>query len=154
MRTPTKGPDKPVTYLWERHKEIANLVVAGHRPIDICKELGYTPTWMSIIMNSPVFKKYVASLRVRVEEGLIDVKKKLYEGSTIGVVKLLEILNDKDTQKSLQVKVAQDFLDRAGFPKVSKVEQNNVNIVLDTEMIERLKENRTAKLANLKVINI
>ena len=149
MRTPSVGPDKPVTYLWERHKEIARLVLCGKKPIEICRDLGYTPTWMSVVMNSPVFKTYLSKLRERTEEDVFDVRKRLTQGAEKGVLELLAILDDASASPGLKAKVSMDFLDRAGFPKVTKTESTNVQITLDAARIEELKRNRAAKLVNL-----
>ena len=155
MRVPKLGPDKPVTYLWERHKEIARLILCGKKPIEICRDLGYTPTWMSVVMNSPVFVQYLASLRERTEEDVVDVRKRLSQGAERGVMQLLNILSDdhrdsKEASLGLKSKVAMDFLDRAGYPKVSKVDSTNTVVILDANRIAEIKANRQAKLANLR----
>ena len=76
MRVPSGSLNsaKPVTYLWERHKEVARLLVAGERPVDICRRLGYTQAWLSTMMNSPVFKEYVNKLSERKDENAADAK--------------------------------------------------------------------------------
>jgi hypothetical protein len=50
---------------------------------------------------------------------------------------------------SLKVKVAQDFLDREGHGKVTKVAQTSTVTVLDAARIEELKQRRMMMLSNL-----
>jgi hypothetical protein len=161
MRVPSGnlGGAKPVSYLWERHREIARLLVAGERPVDICKRLGYTQSWLSTVMNSPVFKEYLAKLSERKDEQAIDIRKQIEEGAQVGVSALLKILKEEDEYKdrvSVQqkIKIAQDFLDREGHGKITKVVNDTTVKVLTEDRIQSLKERRQAMLANLAPVAI
>ena len=156
MRVPSGqlNSTKPVTFLWERHKEVARLLVSGERPIDIAKRLGYTQAWLSTMMNSPVFKDYLKKLSERKDEGALDIRKQIEEGAQVGVCELLKILKGEDqyaegVSVQQKIKVAQDFLDREGHGKVTKVEQRSVSVVLNEDKIEQLKARRASLLANL-----
>lgn len=158
MRVPSGSLNsaKPVTYLWERHKEVARLLVAGERPVDICRRLGYTQAWLSTMMNSPVFKEYVSKLSERKDENAIDIRGQIEEGARVGVSELLKILKGEDEYKegvsvTQKIKVAQDFLDREGHGKVTKVQNNTTVTVLNEDRIEQLKARRAALLSNLGV---
>lgn len=161
MRVPSGnlGGAKPVSYLWERHREIARLLVAGERPVDICKRLGYTQSWLSTVMNSPVFKEYLAKLSERKDDQAIDIRKQIEEGAQVGVSALLKILKEEDEYKdrvSVQqkIKIAQDFLDREGHGKITKVVNDTTVKVLTEDRIQSLKERRQAMLANLAPVAI
>lgn len=154
MRTPTKAqPDKPVTYLWERHKEIARRILCGQKPIDICRDLQYTPAWMSTVMNSPVFKEYLSKLRERTEESVVDIRARIHSGADKGVDLLYQTLTSTGADAaptSLKVKIAQDFLDRAGHGKVTKV-QNETNITfLNADKLAELKQKRQYLMGGLQ----
>lgn len=161
-RIPTRidGNGSPVKHLWEVHKEIARLQVSGMRPVEICQRLGYTQAWLSTIQCSPVYKKYLASLSERAEDNAVDIKKRILEGAETGVCELLKVLKGEGpygngaVSPSLKVKVAQDFLDRNGNAKITKVESNNTVTVLDAARIEELKQNRARLLANLQPSNV
>jgi hypothetical protein len=155
-RIPRKieGNGSPVQHLWEVHKEIARLQVSGMRPVEISKRLGYTQAWLSTVMCSPVYVKYLASLSNRADDNAIDIKKRIQEGAETGVMELLKVLKGDGEYKgavptSLKVKVAQDFLDRNGQGKINKVEQTSTVTVLDAAKIEELKARRSSLLANL-----
>lgn len=155
-RIPKKieGNGSPVSHLWEVHKEIARLQVSGMRPVEISRRLGYTQSWLSTIMCSPVYVRYLATLSDRADNNAIDIKKRIQEGAETGVMELLRVLKGDGEYKgtvstALKVKVAQDFLDREGHGKITKVEQTSTLTVLNADRIEELKQNRLRLLANL-----
>jgi len=162
MRIPRRAiPAQPLTHLWERHKELARLVVAGERPIDIARTLSMTPCRVSIIMNSPAFKQYVDSLRERVEEGLVDIRKEINKGAQVGVSFLLKLMTDArneeqpiTTTEKFKAGLAKDFLDREGHGRVQKVQQTNTMVILNAAKIEELKQKRQAQLDASRMVLI
>jgi hypothetical protein len=110
-------------------------------------------------MNSPVFKEYLAKLSERKDEQAIDIRKQIEEGAQVGVSALLKILKEEDEYKdrvSVQqkIKIAQDFLDREGHGKITKVVNDTTVKVLTEDRIQSLKERRQAMLANLAPVAI
>lgn len=151
MRIPRvrKGiPSQPITYLWERQREIARRLLIGDRQCDIARDLNMTPGRMSVICNSPIFKKYLSSLSVRREEKAIDIGEKIKEGATLGVELLVNSLKDEKIHTSLKAKIAMDFLDREGHGKVSTV-KSEVTHVLTAGKIEELKRLRSERLKSI-----
>jgi hypothetical protein len=132
------------------------------RPIDIAKRLKYTPAWLSTMMNSPVFKSHLAELSANKNEKALDIRSQIKEGALFGAAELLKIIKGEGEYKegvttSLKVKIAQDFLDREGHGKVTKVQQQTSITVLDGNKLEELKARRAALLSNLteqKIIDI
>lgn len=149
-RVPRRAvPSQPITHLWERQKEIARRLVAGHRQIDIARDYNMTPGRISIICNSPVFKKYLASLSTIREERAVDIGEKIREGATKGAELLVDILSNDNAHISLKAKVAMDLLDREGHGKVTKV-QTEVTHHLTGDRIAELKRLREEKLKSLE----
>jgi hypothetical protein len=154
MRVPRRAvPIQPITYLWERHKEIARMQVAGMKPIEISKKLGMTPCRMSIIMNSPVYIKYIGGLSKDRNDLAFDMRKELMECAVSGVPILKRIMTEGDTSKSLKAKIAQDFLDRTGFGKVAIQKTENVHIHLTADRLTQLKEERAKLLKHMNTSN-
>jgi hypothetical protein len=158
-RIPTKlnGNGSPIRHMWEVHREIARLQVSGMRPTEISLRLGYTRSWLSTVMNSPVYKRALESLSERADDNAVDIKKRIQEGAETGVVELLRVLKGEGEYKgsvstSLKVKVAQDFLDREGHGKISTIKQDTTVTVLNATRIEEIKANRQRLLANLMPI--
>jgi hypothetical protein len=157
-RIPRKieGNGSPVSHLWEVHKEIARLQVSGIRPVEISRRLGYTQSWLSTVMCSPVYINYLGKLSGRADDSAIDIKKRIEEGAETGVMELLRVLKGEGAygvpgvvSTTLKVKVAQDFLDRNGQGKITKVEQTSTVTVLDEARIEELKQKRASLLSNI-----
>ena len=155
-RIPRKveGNGSPVQYLWERHKEIARLDVAGVQPVEISRRLNITQAWLSTIQCSPVYRTYRDKLSSRADDHSIDIRRKIQEGAETGVLELLRVLKGEDEYKnnvplSTKVKVAQDFLDRNGNSKITKVQEERTLTILDSSRIEELKIRRQEMLANL-----
>ncbi len=157
-RIPKKegGNGSPVRHLWEFHKEIARLQVGGMKPVEIAKRLSITQSWLSTIMNSPVYASYLGTLSARADIDAVDIRKKINEGAETGVLELLKVLKGEGDYKhsvtpTLKVKVAQDFLDRNGQGKVSRVEQTSTITVLNEDRIAELKARRASLLHNLSI---
>lgn len=155
-RIPRKieGNGSPVKHLWEVHREIARLQVGGMRPVEIARKLGYTQAWLSTIMCSPVYKEYLATLSTRRDDSAVDVRSSISEGAKLGVAELLKALKGEGEYKeklavSNKIKIAQDFLDRDGFGKISKVQTTSDVNIIDRTRIEAIKEKREMLMKNL-----
>ena len=147
-------PQQPIMFLWERQKEIGRRIVAGHRQIDIARDYNMSPGRMSIICNSPIFKKYLASLCSRREDRAIDINTLIKQGATVGAKLLVDIIDGTvPAHVSLQAKAAMDLLDREGHGKVSTVRQE-VTHHLTSNRIEELKALREEKLKMLSFTHI
>jgi hypothetical protein len=155
MRIPRRNvPIQPLTYMWERHKEIARLVVAGVRPIDISEKLQMTPCRLSIIMNSPVFKEYLEELSATRNENAMDIKAELLRLTEKGLGAIENALGDAEVSPMSKVKIAQDLLDRTDYGKTSTVNTNNRTTVVTASYLDELKERRKALLGGMKVLEV
>lgn len=122
MRVPgEQGPSQPLTFLWERHKEIARRLVAGDRQKDIADAMKITYSRMSIICNSPAFKSQLERLSIGADNGALDVQDRVTALSSDAMAVLEDVLQNGDhLPKKLQVDVARDIMDRAGHGAVKK----------------------------------
>jgi len=150
MRVPRKiQPIQPLTYLWEKHKEIARLEVTGLRPKDIADRLRMTYCRVSIIMNSPVYKEFRNSLSGKRDEEALDIKKELLRGAEKGVQVLNDFLNDREVPAKTKATIAMDFLDRTGFGKSSTVNTTVTNVFCTSSRIEQIKEAQRALMSGM-----
>jgi hypothetical protein len=106
--------------------------------IETAKVVGYTPVWVSVVSNSPVFRRYLDSLRDRVEVGLVDIREEINKGAQESVKVLLGLLKDPQANTQTRAKVAMDFLDRAGHAAVKTVRSENLTVTLDADRIREL----------------
>lgn len=135
-----------LSHLWERHKEIARLLISGMTQQEICAKLKFSDSWMSIICNSPTFKRYLESLRSRVEVGLADVRSTINEGAVQSASLLLSMLKKDDVNAQTKAKIAFDFLDRAGYGAVKTVRNENLSVSLTSDRISELMKKRDEML--------
>jgi hypothetical protein len=126
------------------HMEIIRLSVSGMRQCDIADELGITPATVNCTLNSPISQARIAELRAARDKEAVDFSARLKEGAG-RAIELLDSVMDGELSGTasiaLRSKVATEILDRAGYGKVSR----NVNLNLDGKLnqddIEKLTDN-------------
>ena len=145
MRVPgEQGPSQPLTFLWERHKEIARRLVAGDRQKDIADDMKITYSRMSIICNSPAFKSQLERLSIGADNGALDVQDRVTALSSDAMAVLEDVLqNGEHLPKKLQVDVARDIMDRAGHGAVKKTATITATLGADDIAEMRIRQART-----------
>jgi hypothetical protein len=132
---PKEGPT--IQSLKERHHEIKRRLVAGERAIDICRSMGMTPSWLSIVMSSPVFKMEMEKERQLADENAADVSKRLTRLAPDAMQVLEEAIRnkgDKELSTMQRVYVAKDVLDRAGHGKPQA--QTQAQVAVKVEIVQ------------------
>jgi hypothetical protein len=128
-----------IQHLWEKHHKMLRLTLLGWDQRDIATELGVTVATVKNCVNSALGKRVLAEMQAVVDIKTIDVATKLQEMSRVAAEKLAEIMEDPDTPKSLQARIAMDNLDRTGHARQISVKGQFLHGVLTAEDIERLK---------------
>jgi hypothetical protein len=59
--------------LKERHWEMMRRLVAGDPAVDICRDMGMTQSWFSIVQASPVFQSELRELREKANRSATDI---------------------------------------------------------------------------------
>lgn len=146
MRVPSRvEPAQPLTFMWERHREIARRLVAGDRQIDIARSMGMTEGRLSIIVNSPLFMLYLQELSAKADDQAADIQGRLSKLAVSSMTVLENAIHGTGDMKEgvspgLKTRIAQDVLDRAGYGAVQKTA--SLTAVLTAEDIEKLKKRR------------
>ncbi len=117
--------------LSSRHRAIMRRLIAGHSLKEIAEEFGYTPSRLSIIVNSTLFKKEKERMEKEIEKQFVEnegskvqtdlVRARLAEEA---LPSLETIVSLRDTAQSEKVRQASafDILNRAGYKEPIKVE--------------------------------
>lgn len=130
---PKAGPT--IKDMKERHHEIKRRLVAGERAIDIARSLGMTPSWLSIVMASPVFEAELARERALADASAADVGSRLMKLAPDAMTVLEKAIRAKGAEQTLstmqQVSVARDVLDRAGHGKPQALTQAAVAVKVE-----------------------
>ena len=109
-----------LSYIRPYHREIARRLVLGEKASSVCLDLNMSPSRMSIIINSPLFKLELRRLEQARDADTVDVTKTLRELSPVAL-EVVERTMYMAKSESLRFNAAQDVLDRAGVAKVSKL---------------------------------
>ena len=97
------------------HRALARAVASGMRPGEICAAYGYTPAWITRIMETPLFQAEVARIESLAEIQAVDVREDLNSMAPRAVEVIDECLDGED--KKLKFEAAKDVLDRTGHHK-------------------------------------
>jgi len=123
----------------DHHREMARLLLAGWRPGEIAKHFGMTNATISIIINSPCFREHVDRMQAEADGNAVQTRVALNDEVARLSQKAIDVMksfledehgNTKQAispdMMKLQVVVAKDMLDRAGFKaaNVLKIENN------------------------------
>ncbi len=121
-----KLPNQPLLLIKSRHREIMRRLIAGETQHQISVDMNITESRLSIICNSPLFKRELANLESEVKSRYInttaDVQARLNLLQPRAVEVLDELLNKKEVdgiRVSLPLKkdTALDVLELAGSGK-------------------------------------
>lgn len=122
-----------------RHYKILEYCLCGMTNTQIATQLGMTQPGVSVITNSPNFQHELATRRSRLnamtDERLVsvtdDIASTIRDGARAAITKVLGSINSDNERIALSA--SQDILDRAGFPRVSRVESKAISIVINAK---------------------
>ena len=152
-RTPTGTRKYQITSLWDDHKEMARRLVMGEKAVDIAEDMGYSPVTVSIARNSKVFQDHMAVLEAQRDCEAIDVAKRIQELAPIALEKLVKVMDDEDTTRPLQAKIAMSLLDRAGHGAITKVTGMVGHATLTADDLLAIKDRARRAGADLGIID-
>jgi len=128
--------------LSERHREIIRLYMMGVGVQEIAAKMGCGRHHVRYVVNSPLGIMMRKELTERMDESVTDVTAKLAALCPKAVELMDGVLDGEyDTASiSLRVRVAESILDRTGFGKVTKTQNQNLNASLSAEDILNLQK--------------
>ncbi len=127
MRRPTgQEPKQSIRFVQERHREIARRDVLGQKPQQIAAELEISECRLSIIRNSSMYIAMRDELSALADKEAADINGRIRKLLPRSVDVLDHVLQEATNpfNEKLQVKVAQDIMDRTGFGRETKVTQD------------------------------
>ena len=154
-----KNPELRRTFqvgrIWERHQEIARLILLGMKNKEIAERLGVTPAMVSYTRNSPVIREKLGIMAGARDASAIDLSREIKMKAPKALKILEQVLDGEEgtlgelASPSLRVKVASEWLDRAGYPAQKNVQNMHLHAHFTSEEIEELK--RRAKAGGVTV---
>src|SRR5512138_781502 len=115
--------------LRERHKMVIYLEAAGWKPQDIAAAMGYTPSRVSLILNSknPEVLSLKMQAAAQVRDNTLDLMARFRAEADASLTALVEVRDQKEDVGQRRL-AARDILDRAGYSVVKKQINLNSNI--------------------------
>jgi hypothetical protein len=121
-----RPPNQPLLLISSRHREVMRRLVAGETQHQIAMDMGFTESRLSVICNSPLFKRQLAELNDEVHERYVertgDIQGRLLELQPKAVDVLESIISKKEVDGkvvslNLKKETALDILELAGSGK-------------------------------------
>jgi len=141
-KPPSRRKTFQVQEMWDVHHEIARLASLGLKKTEIAKALSITAATVSYTINSPVVKDRIAILRGSRDAKTVDLAKRIQNFAPIALDLLEDVIKGNGAGKNapigLRSKEANNWLDRAGFGAVKKVQAQVAH--LTAEDIEEIKK--------------
>lgn len=136
-----------------RHNRMMDYILAGWTLVDIAKTMNCSPQNISDTKKQRIFQDELAQrraiLNLQVSDSLSKevsnteyVNEELAKGARAAVDKLCSFVDGStDCSNAIAMRSASDILDRAGFGKMSKVENTqNTIFVLDQDDLARIEK--------------
>lgn len=127
---------KEVTH---RHHRIAWRLAAGEKPIEIARDLGYTPAYLSVLMRSPAMEELIQLYQEELREQDFTLHSRIHEVSAELLDRLHEAALAGDLPPKDLREATKDLLDRSGYaPK--RESTKNVRHTFAIEELRAIKE--------------
>ena len=131
------------------HREVMRQQYVGRKVKDIAESIDRSPGTVSSLINRPEYIKAFERFEENMVQHHVDVKARFIELAPEAQNTLVEVMQtaEDDAQRRL---AANDILDRAGFPRVQKVEDKGPQIQIGraqvSVLIQALEESRAERL--------
>ncbi len=138
--------NRQIISLNPRHYKILELCLRGFTNKQIADYLGMSAMQISNVINSPSFQHELAIRRSQLEtmsnesivDSLDDVTRFIRDGARQAVQRLVNCVDSPD--ESIALRASQDVLDRAGYPRVSRVESRSMSVNLSSADAELIRD--------------
>jgi DNA-binding CsgD family transcriptional regulator len=139
MGRPALGERKyEIQNIWDTHREIMRLLVAGMHHVDIARELNVTPQTVSNVMNSAICKRQMNLMRDARDMDAVDVANRIQEIAPVALQTLEELLCSGND--NIKMKTATDLLDRAGHAAVKTIRTASLSVHLTRDDIDEIQK--------------
>lgn len=147
-----------VAKMWDKHHEIARLLVLGLKGRDVAKQVGTTEEVVSQVRNSPVVQDKLAILHAARDANTMEISKEILKLAPIAIKRVTEALNDgmilgKEVSASNMLKEANSVLDRAAGKAIQRVDARHLNATFTLSDIERIKEKAKSLAAESGILD-
>lgn len=118
-RNPAGNQHYDIKQMWERHHQIARLLVLGWSNKQVASHLSITPQTVSNARNNPEVKRQIDLLSARADNSVVDVSKRIQDLAPRALGVMEEVMDDAEF--STKRLAAKDILEMAGYKAVSRL---------------------------------
>lgn len=123
-----------------RHKHMVALSAGGLENQEVAEALGVSQSRVSVILNDPRAKKLKRQLADEYVREVAEDTAEVIQSYTREAAEKIADLMRHSTKDGIQLRAAENFLDRGGHPKVKEQVQTEKLPPLDNEKVDLLRE--------------
>ena len=144
---PTRKSRYAPKELGEKHREIIRLYTLGMDIQDIAATMQCGRHSVRYIINSPLGIQMRQELQARRDEEVMSVSERLAQVAPKALKLMQDTMEGKEDGASLplRIKICESFLDRAGYSKILKSQNTNINTALTADEILELQGRAVAE---------
>jgi len=133
------------TELGDKHREMIRMYTLGASIQDIAAAMDCGRHTVRYIINSPLGLQMRKDLQERRDDEVASVSERLAQMAPKALKLMEDTMDGKEDAASLplRIKICESFLDRAGFSKITKSQNQNLNASLTAEDILDLQKRAT-----------
>ena len=120
-----------------KHHIIMHRLLSGQTQRQIAKDMSLSETWVSLVVNDPLFKeeyqKLVDEVRTKVIDTSAEVQEIINAAAPEAARKIVVLMDELDP--SIRLKAAKEFVDKSDFGKERSAEANKPIVITQQQMI-------------------
>lgn len=129
-----------------RHKEIVRRLLLGEKDVHIARDLGVTVQMVRYTKTSPIVQEQLGIMHGALDGKTVDIAKEIQDKAPIALKVLEEIMTDRDAKEGVRARIAENWLDRAGFAPVKQIQ--SVDVTFTSDDIQAIKKRALSRYAN------
>lgn len=154
IELPTRKSRYNPKELGEKHREIIRLYTLGADIHEIAEQMGVGRHTVRYIINSPLGLQMRQELQKRRDDEVSTVSERLAQMAPKALRLMESAMEGKEEGASLplRIRICESFLDRAGYGKVIKSQNTNINTALTADEIIDLQRRATQEASAAGVL--
>lgn len=126
--------------MWERHRQIARLILLGYTNNQIADEIGMDRPAVCKLRNSPVIQKHLATMEARADDEAIDIRTEITNYLPKCLETIQGVIEDPEASDRLRVDASFKMLGLGGYVPPKNINMKSVSAHLSGEDIAKIRQ--------------
>lgn len=135
-------------FLSPRHRRLAFLAASGKSNQDICAELGYSDSRVSILLRNPFISEEITKLQERIYEETVGARIKTFAESALNVIQMALTDKTNKVKMSEKIDVAKWVIEKIDGKAAQKIEAGENMLAALMDKLDASKTARTINITN------